>query len=161
MGDQESLKSSRYTAAAAVAAAISALVLLGTAIILWLQLGSADLAGRTNNAYTAQRDILELIEGMYGILDKMAVQKSAGTSPDPLLPKALERRVNRIDELFAAIAGLAAHQGLTPETWKSILERTCPAFDDAKVDYKIDGYPVPSIKEACQHPSQEWRTGKP
>jgi hypothetical protein len=156
----ESLRSSRYTAIAAIASAISALVLLGTAIILWQQLSSTDLAGRTNNAYTAQKDILELTEGMYGILDKMAVEKGTGVSPDPALPKAIQRRVTRLDGLFAAIAGLAAHKGLDEETWISILERTCPTFDDPKLDYKIDGYSVTSIKDACQAPPQKWR-GKP
>jgi hypothetical protein len=101
-----------------------------------------------------------MTEGMYGMLDKMAGQKSAGVPLDPLQSKALERRVNRIDELFAAIAGLAAHQGLTGDTWDSILERTCPTFDDPKVNYNIDGFSVPSIKDACQKPPQSWR-GKP
>jgi hypothetical protein len=78
---------------------------------------------------------------MYGILDKMVVEKGAGDLL--LLQKALERRVARLDGLFAAVAGLAAHQGLSPETWDSILERTCPTFDDPNVNYSVAGYFVP------------------
>jgi len=154
---RESFKSARYTAIAAGAGAVSAIAALISAVLLLSQLRAADTAALTGNSYTVQKDLLGLIEGMYVDIGK--VHRAA--QADPALVDELQRRVERLDGLFAAVNSLAVHYGLTEQTWLSILQRTCPTFDDRNINYQVDGTPTPSIKDACTAPPQDWKTGKP
>jgi hypothetical protein len=120
-----------------ISAALGALAACAGAVAAWAgvyvvnhQIGAATSALHANNSYLVHKDIVDAYDRLLAAKDEVKF----GDSKDAKSQEALTRAALKFDGLIETAEALRNNDGITSDTWQSILVGLCPSLTKSSGD---------------------------